>query len=116
MRLDRLDLAREPLPYFVTTVLHATVDVCRRERRERAGRREVERAEAARVEEDVSRRDAVDDLLAGVRPEEREVMTAHYLRGLSATEIAAERGVEVSQVYRQLHRGRSRVRKRFCAA
>ena len=44
-------------------------------------------------------------------PLQQEVLTAHYFRRLTLTEIARERGVNKSTVCRTLHRAESRLRR-----
>jgi RNA polymerase sigma factor (sigma-70 family) len=108
--LDFLDENRPPLPYFLTTIRHATQDVVRREKVRRVSDRPVIPAPAG-PDEVIVLRDTIDHLLKTLSPDKRDLLEAHYLEGRSVREIAAERGIPVEQVYRQLHQARCRVRE-----
>jgi RNA polymerase sigma factor (sigma-70 family) len=112
VHLHHLDLSREPAPFYFTTVFHAAVDLRRGELRHRIGRAKLPaRRDPDGPEVEAIRRETIDDLLGGVSAGDRELMTAFYLHDQSAAEIAEERNVAVSHVYRRLHRGRTAARR-----
>lgn len=105
---------RSPVPYFLSIVRRAAIDLVRRENRQR---RVVHRAVAAGVLPVRGRPpDPVDDggaveVLGALPAEGRDLLTDRYVRERGVADMADERGVRVEVVYRRLHKYRSQARK-----
>jgi RNA polymerase sigma-70 factor (ECF subfamily) len=116
LRIHRARHAYDPsrpfLPWFFQIAQHLLVDDARRAFRER----EVPldpcdiRCEAADPEHEIASRSELGQLLAGLRPEERQVLVSAKLDGMEYAELAAQVGKSVAAVKQIVSRALRRIR------
>jgi RNA polymerase sigma-70 factor (ECF subfamily) len=109
---DDYDPGRPFLPWFFQIAQHLLVDDTRRAFRER----EVPldpcdvRCEAVDPEREIATRSELGQLLAGLRPEERQVLVSAKLDGMEYAELAAQVGKSVAAVKQIVSRALRRIR------
>jgi RNA polymerase sigma factor (sigma-70 family) len=111
--LHRIACDRSPVPYFLTIVRRAAIDLARREVRQRHLIHSAALSGALTVPApgpESPSEDAVPAVLGTLPRQGQELLSARYVRELSAAAIAAEFGLSVAVVYRRLHKFRCQLR------
>ncbi|MDF2822151.1 MAG: polymerase subunit sigma-70 [Clostridiales bacterium] len=55
--------------------------------------------------------EAIDELLSGLKPEDKEIFIKHYIEQKNVIDISNEMGISTDSIYSRLSRGRKKLRK-----
>ena len=110
-KAKRYDASRPLRPWLLTLVHNKARDLLRSETRRYASRLEAGTQPPATINQALAdTHERIEDLLSVLGDEDRGLIEDFYLGQRNAREIAQERGIAAGQVYRELHRIRTRLR------